>query len=158
MPLEKDKTIAEELRYLTYQNIAAFDENVTDGESLAYYENSQIDNAIVYGNTLSGRVGNYFEKYDVKLVLNDREISSSCSCGNDRKICRHAIALLYAWIHDAADFVNIAEVLKIIKTFDKARLVEIVGNMLQNQPQLADVFLAKKKPNWNEIELNPTLE
>lgn len=155
MPLENDMTIAAELRNLGYQNITAFDEEATDGEAWAYYENSQIENAVVFHNKISGRVGNYFEKYDVRLTLHGREISSSCTCASDQNLCLHAIALLYGWVNDAADFVNLASVLIDIAKLDKAQLMNIVANIIQQQPHMADIFLARKKLDWDEIDPDP---
>lgn len=155
MPLENDATIAVELKNLGYDQITAFDEDMTDGESLAYYENSQVENAVVYRNKISGRVGNFFEKYDVRLTLHGREISSTCTCDNGTEICMHAIALLYAWVSDAPDFLNISDVLADLEKLDKNTLIEIVANILQQQPHMADVFLARKKLDWDEIDLDP---
>ncbi|MBN1481368.1 hypothetical protein EH223_03250 [candidate division KSB1 bacterium] len=155
MPLENDATIAAELKSLGYRNIAAFDEEATGGEAWAYYENSQIENAVVYRNKISGRVGNFFEKYDVRLTLHGQEISSTCTCGSGQHICRHAITLLYGWVNDAADFVNLEDVLIDIAKLDKAHLLNIVANIIQQQPHMADIFLARKKLDWDEIDPEP---
>jgi hypothetical protein len=155
MPLKDDATIAAELRNLGYEQIAAFDADATNGEALLYYENSQVDNAVVYRNKISGRVGNFIEKFDVRLTLHGREISSSCSCDSSRKICQHAIALLYSWVNDASDFVNISNVLVDIAKLEKSQLLDIVVNIIQQQPHMADVFLAPKKPDWDEIDPDP---
>ena len=133
MPLENDDSISAELQSLGYAQIAAFDEEATEGEALLFYENSQIENAVVYKNKLSGRVGNFFENYEVRLELHGNEITSTCTCDSERKICLHAIALLYGWINDAADFMNLSHVLADIKKIDKSRLMDIVANIIQQQ-------------------------
>jgi len=155
MPLKNNATIAVELQELGYEQVAAFDAEVTDGEALSYYENSQIENAVVYRNKISGRVGNFFENYDVRMTLHGQEMSSTCSCESERKICMHAIALLYAWVNDAPDFLNISSVLADIEKMDKATLMDIVANIIQQQPHMADIFLARKKLDWDEIDLDP---
>jgi hypothetical protein len=155
MPLENDVTISTELKNLGYEQIAAFDEEVTAGEALAFYENSQIEDAVVYQNKISGRVGNFIENYDVRLTVHGNEIINSCTCESDRKICLHAIALLYAWVNDAADFMNLSRVLADIEKMEKSRLMEIVANIIRKQPHMADIFLARKKPDWDEIESEP---
>ena len=157
MPLKNENTIAAELRTLGYREIAAFDEDATDGEALAYYENSQIENAVVYRNKISGRVGNLFEKHDVRITLHGREISSSCTCQSERKICLHAISLLYGWVNDAPDFLNFANVLEDIATLEKSELLDIVANIIQQQPYMADIFIARKKLDWDEIDPEPLL-
>ena len=155
MPLENDDTISKELRTLGYEQVAAFDEEVAQGEALAFYENSQIENAIVYRNKISGRVGNFIENYKVRLTLHGNEITNACTCESNRKICVHAIALLYGWINDAADFMNLSHVLADIEKIEKSRLLDIVANIIQQQPHMADVFLARKKLDWDEIDPEP---
>ncbi len=155
MPLEDNPTIARELRELGYDQIAAFDEEATRGEALAYYDNSQIEKAVVYRNKISGRVGNYFENYQVKIVIHGNEITSICECDSERRICRHAIALLYCWVNDAQDFLNVAEVLNKIEKVEKTRLLEIVANILQHEPHMAQAFLEKKMLDWDEIDPEP---
>jgi hypothetical protein len=157
MPLEQNDTIADELKKLGYEQVSAFDAEATDGEALSYYENSQVENAIVYRNKISGRVGNFFEKYDVRMALHGQEISSSCTCEKSPDICMHAIALLYTWVSDASDFLNISDVLADLEKMEKDKLLEIVANIIQQQPHMADVFLARKKLDWDEIDLDPEL-
>ncbi len=155
MPLENDDTIADELKKIGYEQIAVFDADATDGEALSYYENSQVENAVVYRNKISGRVGNFFEKYDVRITLHEQEIISTCTCDSGSELCVHAIALLYGWVNDAPDFLNIANVLNDLKKMDKAKLLEIVANIIQQQPHMAEIFLARKKLDWDEIDLDP---
>ena len=85
MPLQDKSSKENSLQELGYDQIAAFDEEAAQGEALAYYDNSQIENAVVFRNKISGRVGNYFENYQVKVVVTGNEISSSCECDNERK-------------------------------------------------------------------------
>ncbi len=155
MSIQNDTTINSELRNLGYQEIAAFDEEATHGEALAYFENSQIQDAVVFRNKLSGRVGNFFETFHVRLAIHGNEIACSCTCDSERKICMHAISLLYAWVNDGDDFINLAHVIKKLETFDKAHLLDIVSNILEQQPHMAQLFLQKKKIDWDEIDSDP---
>ena len=155
MMLENDTTISTELKKLGYEQIAVFDEEATDGEALSFYENSQIENAVVYRNKISGRVGNFIEGYDVRLAVHANEITAACTCESERKMCMHAVALLYGWVNDADDFMNLSNVLTDIKKMKKSQLLDIVANIIQQQPHMADVFLAKKKLDWDEIDLDP---
>jgi len=155
MPYGKKQNFAKELQQLDYNQVAAFDEEATRGEALAFYDNCQIENAVVYRNKISGRVGNYIENYQVKVVVYGPEISSTCECDNERKICQHAIALLYGWVNDSEDFLNIDKVLCDIEKLDKKQLLEIVVNVLQHAPHLAPAFLKQKTLDWDEIELDP---
>ena len=155
MHRESKNKYSKELHRLDYNQIAAFDAEVTSGEALAFYNNSQIENAVVYRNKISGRVGNFIENYQVKVVVHDLEISSTCECDNERKICLHAIALLYGWVNDYQDFLNIDDVLRDVERMDKKQLLGIVANILQHAPHLAPAFLKKDPLDWNEIDPDP---
>lgn len=157
MLIENDSSISIELRNLGYPEIAAFDEEATHGEALGYYENSQIQDAVVFRNKLSGRVGNFFESFDVRLAIHGNEIACSCTCDSERKICMHAISLLYAWVNDGSDFTNLTHVISELENVEKSRLLEIVSNILQQQPHMAQQFLQKKNMDWDEIDRDPTL-
>jgi uncharacterized Zn finger protein len=149
---EEKTTVAEELLNLKYNDIVVFDEAAAENEALPYYEQSQILDAVVFRNKLSARVGNYFESNRVRLAMHGKELSSRCTCDSEKQICIHAVALLYAWVNDAQDFMNLADVLAEIEMLEKSRVIEIVANILQQQPHLANDFLQKNKPDWDEID------
>jgi hypothetical protein len=150
---ERDR-ISVDLSELSYSQVRDLDKNAADGKALEYYESAQINGASVYRNKISGRVGNFFEEFVVELTVHGKEISSSCTCSQSREICRHAVALLYAWVNDGGDFMNIGRVLDEIETMDKIRLVEIISNIIRVNPRFADVFLAKHNPEWDEIDMD----
>jgi hypothetical protein len=151
--MKPQNTIASELQSLGFDQVTAIDQKITGGKSLGYYENALVTHAAVFHNKLSGRVGNYLESNDVQVAIHGKEISGTCSCHRSGKICQHVVSLLYAWANDAAEFKNIALVLAEIKKFDKARLLEIVTKILQQNPAFADIFLMTSKPDWDEIDL-----
>jgi len=140
---------------LTLEQVQALDQNVSQGKARQFYENAQITRATVYQNKVSGRVGNFFEQYDVQLTFHGREIASSCTCEESRKICIHAVALLYAWLNDGKEFLDVERVLGEIKKMKKDRLVEIVTNIIQNNPSLVEMFLSRHIPDWDEIDTDP---
>ncbi|MBN1542810.1 SWIM zinc finger family protein [candidate division KSB1 bacterium] len=137
---------------LQLEQVEELDRQVSEGQAFAYYEGVQISHANVYRNILSGRVGDLIEWYDVRVRIFGRQISGSCSCGESRQICRHIIALLYAWIQDGRDFVDIGEKIAEIKKLDHERLIEIVGNILRYNPALADLFFEKDRMDWDELD------
>lgn len=155
MFLKADHAVAVELLNLTFDDIASFDDETANGEGEAYYEQSQVIDAVVYRNKLFARVGNYFESHRVRVTMHGQELTARCTCDSDNRFCIHAITLLYAWVNDAPDFMNLSEVLTEIAEMDKARIMEIVVNILQQQPHLAGEFLKKIKPDWDEIDPEP---
>jgi uncharacterized Zn finger protein len=155
MKTKIDEKVVAELQQLDYAQIQSLDQEVAGGKALEYYENSQISRATVFRNKISGRVGNFLEGYDVEIVVHGAEIAVSCSCRRSRRICKHAVALLYSWINDSRDFLDIGVTLQEIKAMDKDRLIEIVSNILRINPSFVDLFLAKNISDWDDIEGEP---
>jgi len=63
--------------------------------------------------------------------------------------------LLYSWVFDGNDFLNVANVLEEIDNLEKSRLMDIIKNMIRYNPNLVDIFLAKDKLDWDEIDSDP---
>ncbi len=135
--------IADALSTLTFDDVVAFDNELLNGEGLSYYENSQVLDAVVYRNHLSGRVGNFLEVHHVRIVSHGQELSCHCSCRSRKNICVHSMALLYAWTNDGQDFTNLSDILAEIHDWDSSRLREIVIHILQRQPHLAGGIFKK---------------
>jgi hypothetical protein len=147
-----DDNIAQDLIDLQISHIEALDRRATQGKTQQYYENAMISRASVFRNQLFAQVGNFFESFEVSISVHGQEISGSCSCGNARKICKHTITLLYSWVNDRQDFLNIEQSLREIRNLDKDRLAEIIINILRHNPQYVDLFLSKRALEWDEIE------
>jgi len=152
-----DDNVSSDLASLDSVQIEALDRNAASGKAKEYYENVQVTRATVYRNKLYGRVGNFLEEHQVEITVHENEISSSCTCGEARNICKHAIALLYSWVNDGRDFRNIGKTLIEIKKMDKERLLEIVSNIIRLHPDFIDLFLARQRPDWDEIDPDPAL-
>jgi len=155
MQSDKNEKVAIELRQLQLEHIEALDREVAGGKALEFYENSQITRATVFRNKISGRIGNFLEGYDVEISLHGDEIATSCTCRRSHRICKHSVALLYSWVNDGRDFLDVGLTLQEIKAMDKDRLVEIVSNIIRQNPSFADLFLAKKITDWYDIESDP---
>jgi len=146
--------IVEELSSLTLWDVESLDKNATSGKTQEFYENSQITSAIVYHNRISGVVGNFVERHQVEITVHQKELASSCTCSKSRRICKHAVALLYAWVNDGNDFTNVEVALQHIRKLKKEELLEIVTNIIRQNPAAIELFLAKNKPDWDEIDLD----
>ena len=141
-----------QLKNLALHQVEALDREATGGKGLAYYENALISHPAVYHNHISGRVGNYLENYDVRITFHENEIAGSCPCQRSHKICKHIVALLYSWVNDSDEFLDIQTVLQHVHTMKKGELVEIVENILRQNPEFADLFLHKQPLDWDEID------
>jgi uncharacterized Zn finger protein len=153
--VSRSDKIADELKDITFAQVQRLDEESTDGRSFEFYERSQVTKATVYANHLSGVVGNYVESFEAQITAHGNEISGSCTCGRTGKICKHVITLLYAWVNDGSEFLNVEHVLSEVKGMEKKRLVEIVSNIIRHEPRYVDLFLATTNPEWDEIDIDP---
>ncbi len=141
------------LKSLTLEQVTALDHEAINGNGLAYYETAMITHAVVYKNRISAHVGNYAENTQVRITFHEHDFAGSCTCQKSRKICRHIVALLYAWIHDGGEFLEVEKILCEVKKMGKTRLLEIIENILQQKPEFAGLFLSKRPPDWDEIDL-----
>ena len=157
MSLDVNDNVAKELKDLDINHVHSLDSELTNGESLEYYDNSQITKATVYRTHLSGIVGNFLESFEVKLSVHGQEISGKCTCNETESICRHMVALLYAWVNDGNDFLDVKLFLDKIKDMDKDRLVEVVSNIIRHNPGNVELFFSRDIPEWDEIDLEPDL-
>lgn len=151
----KNDEIYAELRNIELSDVQTLDRNATSGKTQDYYENSQISSAVVYRNRISGVVGNFVEMHQVEITLHENELAASCTCSNSRSVCKHAVALLYAWVNDGMEFTNVEQALHQIKKLKKEQLIDIVTNIIRQNPSAIELFLAKDKPDWDEIDLDP---
>lgn len=147
--------IDEELSSLNIADVESLDANATSGKSQEFYQNSQITSAMVYHNRISGVVGNFVERHQIEISVHQKELASSCTCSKSRRICKHAVALLYAWVNDGKDFTNVELALQHIRKLKKEQLLEIVTNIIRQNPAAIELFMAKNEPDWDEIELDP---
>lgn len=123
------------------EQIAALDQELTDGEGWEFYSNGQIKCATVFENKLSGRVGNFIEEYEVEIVVMGEEVRSSCNCSRTGEICKHVIALLYSWVNDTEGFLDVGDSLQKLRSYDRERLLEIVVNIIRHDPKNIERFL-----------------
>jgi uncharacterized Zn finger protein len=150
--MHKKGHISPKLLNLELSEVESLDRDSVGGKGMAYYEAALISRPAVFHNHLSGRVGNYLENYDVRITFHENEISGSCPCQRSRKICRHIVALLYSWVNDSDEFLDIEDVLQKVRAMKKEELVEIVENILRQNIEHADLFLKKQQPDWDEID------
>jgi uncharacterized Zn finger protein len=152
MKNKEDKRISRELLEIGFRDVQLLDEEMIQGKGLEYYESSEVTQASVLNNAISGHVGTMTEDFSVRIRVHGNEISTSCTCKDTRQLCKHVIALLYSWVQDGNDFVNVADKLDMIRKLDKERLIEVITNIIEYDPALVELFLNRKIPQWYEID------
>ena len=133
----KKYSISANLDNITERQIALLDQENTDGTGWDYYCNGRITQAIVFNNRISGVIKELAEEFYVEITAHESEISSNCSCGFREGICNHVVALLYSWVSDRADFVNIGTLIGQLHKIEKQELIEIIERILENDPAKA---------------------
>ena len=131
---EDSYTIASELKDINERQIGILDQESTNGEGWDYYCNGQIIRAAVLGDRITGTVREYADEFNVVIRVEHHEITTSCSCGTRQGVCKHIVALLYSWIHDKDDFINIGDHLKRLQNMEKQELIDVIERIIQNDP------------------------
>lgn len=126
--------IAPELEDINERQIGILDQESTNGEGWDYYCNGQIIRAAVLGDRITGTVREYTDEFNVVIRVDHHELTTSCSCGTRQGVCKHIVALLYSWIHDKCDFINIGDQIKRLHNMEKQQLIDVIERIIQNDP------------------------
>ena len=154
MNFDKEKNIiSKDLESINERQVAILDQDSTNGESWDYYCNGQIINATVNKNRISGIVRELGDEFHIEITVSENEISSYCSCGLKESVCKHVIALLYSWVNDREDFVNINSLIKRLHQMEKHELIEIFERIFEDSP--ANARFINKFENEFDDEIFP---
>ncbi len=140
------------LNAITFDEVSTLDRKVAEGEGLSYYETAHIYHAAFYRNSLIGQVGNMLETYQVEISIHGMQITGSCTCDESRKLCKHVVALLYAWVQDGRDFIDVSEKIRDIENMKHEELVQAVVNLVRRDPSTLSGLLEKRPADWDEIQ------
>lgn len=135
MKIESPKySISSALNNITERQIALLDQENTDGLGWDYYCNGRITQPTVLNDRISGLIKELGEVFQVEITAHENEISSKCSCGIRDGVCNHVVALLYSWVNDRADFINIGTLIGRLQHKDKSELIELIERIFANDP------------------------
>ena len=148
---EEKYAITSELKNINERQITFLDQENTNGESWEYYCTGQIVKAVVHCNGISGTIREYLEEFNVEITVDEHEIISTCSCGLNDPVCKHVISLLYSWVNDREDFINIGNLVKRLYDMDKQELIEVMERIFQNDPAKARFI---KKNDFDEDDFD----
>ena len=131
---KKEYEISEDLQNITEREINILDQENTNGESWDYYCRGQIVKAAVLRDTITGSARELVEEYEMKVTADEHQFFSSCTCGSRDKLCKHVISLLYSWINDREDFINVGKAVEKLFLMDKGELINIIERILKKDP------------------------
>jgi uncharacterized Zn finger protein len=92
---------------------------------------------------MSGMVQDAVDEYFAEVRADRDELVAGCTCRSHGGICKHAIALLYGWVNDNEDFLNVADTLARLRQRDKEDILAILGRILMFDPRNASLLEEK---------------
>ena len=137
---EEKYSVSPYLLSLTEAQVVELDQEIADSQGWEFYSNGYIMKAAVLRNQISGKVIDGSHLHFVRIRAEERELMASCTCSQKGYLCKHVAALLYSWVYDREGFINVETLLQKLQRLPKEKLVTIIGQMVQNDPQNIDCF------------------
>lgn len=144
----------DQLGIITQDVVAHLDHENTNGEGWDYYSNGRILCATVYENEISGIIREYLEDFKVKITVGEHELYFSCSCDGQGSVCKHVIALLYSWVFDGNEFINIKTFIDELEQFDKGMLIKMMENIIRDDPRNVSFFKKESELQTDDYDLS----
>ncbi|MBE0699017.1 MAG: SWIM zinc finger family protein, partial [Anaerolineaceae bacterium] len=108
-----------------------------------YFEDETILNPRRRGQSLISECqGSRLAPYRVEIRLGAEGILDGiCSCpGGDGGHCKHAAALLLAWIHESETFIEVPELEQVLEEHSKEDLISLIREMVTRYPDLEQLL------------------
>ena len=134
---EEDYKISSDLMSISERMVVMLDQENADGEAWDYYCTGQIVKPAVFRNKITGTVRELVDEYQIEIIAEDRQIFSSCTCGTKDKVCKHVISVLYSWVNDREDFMDVGRMVKDLDNMEKSELINIIQRILTIDPSKA---------------------
>ena len=104
------------------------------------YQSSAVFDTFWQGESLIGKCeGSSAPIYHLRVQLDEGGIQeASCTCPYDwGGYCKHIIALLLTYIHNADVFIELKNIEELLSQLDKDVLVHLIAKMVDNNPDLS---------------------
>jgi uncharacterized Zn finger protein len=154
---KEEYEISSALKAITEKQIGILDQENINGEGWEYYCSGQIVQAAVLKNKISGTIREFLEQFQVTIQVDEHEIMTSCSCGERNGVCKHVVALLYSWVNDQQDFINIGTLVERLHDFEKQDLINLLQRIIEHDPGNAR-FLDNQEYDENDFQLEGLIE
>ncbi len=104
----------------------------TLARGLTYFNKGMIINPIVWNQTIQAEVmGSGLSNYITSVDIKNNKVNAYCSCPSKEQICRHTVALLYAWMKTPDNFKEITKIESSLRKMRKEKLIEILMKMIK---------------------------
>jgi len=109
----------------------------TLNRGLAYFKEGRIINPIVWNQTIQAEIiGSGLSNYVVSVEVKNNKLNAYCSCPSEEYLCKHTIALLYAWIKTSENFKEIAKVESSFEKMKKEELIKLLLKLVKKDPSI----------------------
>jgi uncharacterized Zn finger protein len=128
-----------DLPKITEADIRQWVDEQSFGRGLRYFRDAHIHSTRIAGTMLKGRCdGSQDEPYQVQVTLGPAGIAAGyCSCPvGYAGQCKHAAALLLAWIEDPNTFMVVEDLATSLDRRSKADLIALIAKMVARHPDL----------------------
>lgn len=127
-----------DLKEKTIEKIAKYPA-LTKG--LIYFNEGKIINPIVWGKTIQSEImGSGLINYVVSVDITNNKMNASCNCSSKEQLCKHAVALLYAWIKTPETFKEITKIESSLGRMRKEELIGLLMKLIKNDPGIISVL------------------
>jgi uncharacterized Zn finger protein len=140
------------LNTITSEQVIHLDQDNTNGDGWTYYCNGQILCANVFKDEISGVIHEFVEDFSARVKVDDYSLTCSCSCSSDGVVCKHIVALLYSWVYDRQEFVDLNSVIENLHNIDKESIIKMIERFLVDDPRNLEIF--KKTKELEDIEVD----
>ena len=107
----------------------------------ALWQDGAISNTSIQGDILTGEcAGTSAPYYTLRVELDEGGIRAAhCSCLYEfGGYCKHAVALLLAYVHEPQDFTRRKAPVELLADLDRETLVALLTKLLRDRPELVD--------------------
>lgn len=105
-----------------------------------YIDSPAMTQRLRYGKKVAAKIRGNFGMYHVFAGQSLKKIAGGCSCPSEIVPCKHIHALKKTWEVNPESFFDLDDWLKTLAKQSKAELVEAIGKMVVESPELLGLF------------------
>lgn len=104
---------------------------------LSYFNEGRIISPIVWDGSIQSEViGSGLSNYIASIKIKDNKIQAECNCPSEESLCKHSIALLYAWLKTPENFKDMASIESTLQRMKKEGLIDLLIKMIKKDPNI----------------------
>jgi uncharacterized Zn finger protein len=120
--------------------MAARQKSTFDDRVAEYVNSPLVTCRVLYGKKVAARIAGNYGVYRTFVSRVSKEITGGCSCPSEIIPCKHVYALRATWDENAGSFFDLDGWLEGLAKQSKADLIESIGKMVVESPELLALF------------------